>query len=75
METLCRVLLFALVVLLLPAALLCGVHWLAATYAPGFAAACSTVYLTACTAMAPYAPWAIAYAALAWVAGWLFLEL
>jgi hypothetical protein len=60
MDVLGRALLFVLVVVVLPAALLCGVHWLAAAFAPGFSAACA--------AMAPYALWIAAYAALAYVA-------
>jgi len=65
-----RVVAFVAFVVVLPAALLCVVRWLAFAIAPGFSTACAASF----AAMAPYVPWAVAWAALTYVAGRIFLD-
>jgi len=65
-----RVVAFVAFVVLLPAVLLCGVRWLALAVAPGFSTACAASF----AAMAPYVPWAVAWVALTYVAGRIFLD-
>ena len=55
---------------LLPAVFLCGVRWLALAVVPGFSTACAASF----AAMAPYVPWAVAWVALTYAAGYIFLN-
>lgn len=65
-----RLVAFVAFVVVLPAVLLCGVRWLAFAVAPGFSTACAASF----AAMAPYMPWAVAWVALTYAAGYIFLN-